>query len=82
VNVDLIPARDAGGLRAIAGDILHEGPGHRALPRGYHNPTGKGVMSKDVRDSATEDQILFQSDEWDPVNAFLKSIVDDPTWNK
>ena len=82
VNVDLIPARDAGGLRAIAGDILHEGPGHRALPRGYHNPEGKGVMSENVRDSATEDQILFQSDEWDPVNAFLKSIVDDPKWNK
>ena len=82
VNVDLIPARDAGGLRAIAGDILHEGPGHRALPRGYHNPEGKGVMSERVRDSATEDQILFQSDEWDPVNAFLKNIVDDPKWNK
>ena len=82
VNVDLIPARDAGGLRSIAGDILHEGPGHRALPRGYHNPEGKGVMSENVRDSATEDQILFQSDEWDPVNAFLKSIVDDPKWNK
>jgi hypothetical protein len=82
VNVDLIPGRDAGGLRAIAGDILHEGPGHRALPRGYHNPEGKGVMSEKIRDSATEDQILFQSDEWDPVNAFLKSIVDDPKWNK
>ena len=82
VNVDLIPTRDPGGLRAIAGDILHEGPGHRALPRGYHNPQGKGVMSANVRDSAAEDQILFQSDEWDPVNAFLKSIVDDPKWNK
>ncbi len=82
VNVDLIPARDAGGLRAIAGDILHEGPGHRALPRGYHNPKGKGVMSENVRDSATEDQILFQSDEWDAVNTFLKGIVDDPQWNR
>jgi uncharacterized protein DUF4157 len=82
VNIDLIPNRDAGGLRAIAGDILHEGPGHRALPRGYHNPEGKGVMSEHVRDSATEEQILFQSDEWDAVNAFLKSVVDDPKWNK
>ena len=82
VNVDLISKRDAGGLRAIAGDILHEGPGHRALARGYHNPEGKGVMSEHVRDSATEDQILFQSDEWDAVNTFLKGIVDDPQWNK
>ena len=82
VNIDLIPARDAGGLRAIAGDILHEGPGHRALPRGYHNPEGKGVMSEHVRDSATEDQILFQSDEWEAVNTFLKGVVDDPQWNK
>jgi len=82
VNVDLTPKRDAGGLRAIAGDILHEGPGHRALSRGYHNPKDKGVMSKNVRDSATPDQILFQSDEWDAVNTFLKGIVDDPQWNK
>jgi hypothetical protein len=82
VNIDLIPKRDAGGLRAIAGDILHEGPGHRALQRGYHNPKGKGVMSEQVRDSATEEQILFQSDEWDAVNTFLKSIVDNPQWNQ
>jgi hypothetical protein len=82
VNVDLIPKRDRASLRAIAGDILHEGPGHRALTRGYHNPDDKGVMFKKVRDTATEDEILFQSDEWDKVNAFLKSVVDDPTWNK
>jgi hypothetical protein len=82
VNVDLIPKRDAGGLRSIAGDVLHEGPGHRAMPRGYHNPEDKGVMSKNIRDSATEDQILFQSDEWDAVNEFLKGIVDVPQWNK
>ena len=82
VNVDLTPKRDAGGLRAIAGDILHEGPGHRAMSRGYHHPKDKGVMSKNVRDTATEEQILFQSDEWDAVNKFLKDIVDDPQWNK
>jgi hypothetical protein len=82
VNVDLIPKRDRASLRAIAGDILHEGPGHRALTRGYHNPHDRGVMFKNVRDTATEDEILFQSDEWDKVNEFLKSVVDDPSWNK
>jgi hypothetical protein len=69
-------------LRAIAGNILHEGPGHRALPRGYHNPRNEGVMSENIPASATKEQILFQSIEWDAVNEFLKSTVDDPTWNK
>jgi hypothetical protein len=39
-------------------------------------------MSEKTRDSATEEQILFQSNEWDAVNEFLKSIVEDSTWNK
>jgi hypothetical protein len=82
VNIDLYPNRGKANLRAIAGDILHEGPGHRAMPRGYHNPGGKGVMSEKTCDSATEEQILFQSNEWDAVNEFLKSIVEDSTWNK
>jgi hypothetical protein len=82
VNVDLYPKRDKGNLRAIAGDVLHEGPGHRAFQRAYHNPSDKGVMSKNVRPSATEEDILFQSDEWDKVNEFLKQTVDDPGWNK
>jgi uncharacterized protein DUF4157 len=82
VNVDLIPKRDRASLRAIAGDILHEGPGHRALTRGYHNPDDRGVMFKNVRDTATEDEILFQTEEWDKVNEFLKSVVDDPSWNR
>lgn len=82
VNVDLYPKRGKANLRAIAGDILHESVGHRAMPREYHNPQGKGVMAEHVRESATEEQILFQSDEWDAVNEFLKSIVEDPTWNK
>jgi hypothetical protein len=69
-------------LRAIAGNILHEGPGHRGLPREYHNPRNEGVMSAHIPASATKEQILFQSDEWDAVNEFLKSTVDDPTWNK
>jgi hypothetical protein len=81
VNVDLISKRDPGGLRAIAGDILHEGPGHRAFGRGYHNPVDKGVMSKSVLDSATENEILFQADEWDAVNTFLEGIVANPHWN-
>jgi hypothetical protein len=82
VNVDLNPKRDKGNLRAIAGDILHEGPGHRAFQRGYHNPKDKGVMSKNIRPSATEEDILFQGDEWDKVNEFLQQTVDDPGWNK
>jgi hypothetical protein len=82
VNIDLYPKRGTANLRAIAGDILHEGPGHRAMPRGYHNPDSKGVMSENTRDSATEEQILFQSSEWDAVNEFLKGIVEDPTWNR
>ena len=81
MNVDLISKRDPGGLRAIAGDILHEGPGHRAFGRGYHNPVDKGVMSKSVLDSATENEILFQADEWDAVNTFLEGIVANPHWN-
>jgi Domain of unknown function (DUF4157) len=82
VNVDLHPKRDEGSLRAIAGNVLHEGPGHRALRRGYHNPKDKGVMSKKFLESATREQILFQSSEWQEVNDFLKGIIDDPTWNK
>ena len=82
VNIDYNPKRGKEGLRAIAGNILHEGPGHRALSRGYHNPENRGVMSEHFGDSATEEQILFQSNEWEAVNKFLKDIVDDPAWNK
>jgi hypothetical protein len=82
VNIDYNLKRSKEGLRAIAGNILHEGPGHRALPRGYHNPENRGVMSEHFGDSATEAQILFQSNEWDAVNSFLKDIVENPAWNK
>jgi hypothetical protein len=83
VNVDLYSNRNSpGALRAIAGDIIHESVGHRAHGRGYHHPKDKGVMSKDVRASASQKDVLFQSDEHDVVNAFLKTIIDDPNWNK
>jgi hypothetical protein len=87
INVDLISGRKPENLRAIAGDVIHEGIGHRAIeaPKGqdtYHNPQDKGVMSKNIRQTATKEDVLFQSDEVGKVNKFLKSTVDNPGWNK
>lgn len=87
INLDLISGRGVDSLRAIAGDVLHEGIGHRAIPppKGestYHNPQDKGVMSKGIREKAKKVDILFRGDERDKVNDFLKSIVDNPEWNK
>jgi RHS repeat-associated protein len=87
INIDLVSGRGIDSLRAIAGDVLHEGVGHRALPppKGdstYHNPQGQGVMSENVREKATPNDILFEKDEWGKVNDFLKATVDNPGWNK
>jgi hypothetical protein len=87
INLDLTPGRSDDSLRAIAGDVLHEGVGHRAIPppqgeSTYHNPQDKGVMSKDIREKATKKDIFFQRGERDQVNEFLKSILDNPGWNK
>ncbi|HEY5115070.1 MAG TPA: hypothetical protein VIJ00_06070 [Nakamurella sp.] len=87
INVDLISGRKAENLRAIAGDVLHEGVGHRAIPAPageatYHNQQHKGVMSEKVRDSANEKDVQFQGDERDRVNEFLKNASDNPEWNK
>ena len=87
INVDLISGRKADNLRALAGDVLHEGVGHRAIPAPqgettYHNPQHKGVMSDKVRESATEKDVQFQGDERDRVNEFLQNASDNPDWNK
>jgi hypothetical protein len=86
INLDLTTGRGIDNLRVIAGNVIHEGIGHRAIPppqgeATYHNPQGKGVMSKSFGETATKDGILFQPDEWDKVNAFLQSTVDNPRWN-
>jgi hypothetical protein len=87
INLDLIADRGPDSLRAIAGDILHEGIGHRAIeaPKGestYHNPKQKGVMSETIRQQAKKGDIRFQEGEHQQVNKFLKKISDDPGWNK
>jgi hypothetical protein len=87
INLDLTRGRAVENLRLIAGNIIHEGIGHRAIPAPqgqatYHNPQNKGVMSKSFGEKAAPDEVLFQSNEWDPVNDFLKSTVDNPDWNK
>jgi hypothetical protein len=87
INLDLTRGRAVENLRLIAGNVIHEGIGHRAIPAPagkatYHNPQDKGVMSKSFGEKATPDEVLFQSDEWDAVNDFLKSTVDNPDWNK
>jgi hypothetical protein len=87
INLDLITERGPDSLRAIAGDVLHEGIGHRAIPAPagestYHNPKDKGVMSEAIRQKATKGDILFQEGERDKVNEFLKNIAENPDWNK
>ena len=82
VNLDLISKRDEGNLRAIAGDVLHEGPGHRGLDTGYHNKDDKGVMSKSVRESATPEEIRFDKSEGAKVNEFLSRTINEPGWNR
>ena len=87
INLDLITDRGPESLRAIAGDILHEGIGHRAIPAPegestYHNPQHKGVMSETIRQQAKKGDIRFQEGEYRQVNEFLKSVGDDPGWNK
>jgi translation initiation factor 1 (eIF-1/SUI1) len=39
-------------------------------------------MSEAIRQKAAKGDILFQGDERDKVNEFLKSIADNPEWNK
>ena len=87
INLDLIAERGPDSLRAIAGDVLHEGIGHRAIPppvgeSTYHNPKNKGVMSEAIRQKATKADVLFQGEERNLVNEFLKSVADNPEWNK
>jgi hypothetical protein len=87
INLDLTRGRGVENLRLIAGNVIHEGIGHRAIspPKGeitYHNPQNVGVMSKSFGEKATREEILFQSNEWEKVNDFLKSTVDNPDWNK
>jgi hypothetical protein len=87
INLDLTRGRGVENLRLIAGNVIHEGIGHRAIPppKGettYHNPQNVGVMSKGFGEKATREEILFQSNEWEKVNDFLKSTVDNPDWNK
>ena len=87
INLDLITERGPDSLRAIAGDVLHEGIGHRAIPAPagestYHNPQKKGVMSDTIRQEAKKGDIRFQEGEHEKVNEFLTSIADNPEWNK
>ena len=87
INLDLTRGRGLENLRLIAGNVIHEGIGHRAIPAPqgattYHNPQDKGVMSKSFGEKATKEDILFQSDEWEKVNDFLESTVDNPGWNQ
>jgi len=87
INLDLIAERGPDSLRAIAGDVLHEGIGHRAIPppvgeSTYHNAKNKGVMSEAIRQKAAKGDVLFQGEERKMVNEFLKSVADNPGWNK
>jgi hypothetical protein len=87
INLDLTLGRGIDNLRLIAGNVIHEGIGHRAIPAPqgestYHNPQDKGVMSKKFGEKASKDEVLFQRDEWDQVNTFLQSTVDNPGWNQ
>ena len=39
-------------------------------------------MSEAIRQKATKADVLFQGGERDKVNEFLKSVADNPEWNK
>jgi hypothetical protein len=87
INLDLTPGRGPASLRLIAGNVIHEGIGHRAIsaPKGedfYHNPENKGVMSETFGDAAKPADVQFQGDERTKVNDWLQYIVDNPDWNQ
>jgi RHS repeat-associated protein len=74
VNLAHNPGRKLANRIAIAGDIIHEGIGHRAIrlppPRSYHS--GSGVMTEAIHTERTRRQIRFRRDESADVNKWLK----------